>query len=155
MSDKSYLDELSTTKNNFDEILNTLSSFKSQITMLSNQVRALQKNVNKQMRVLEREAKKNRLKGNRKPSGFAVPSKISNQLCNFMKKPEGSEAARTEVTRYIIQYIKENNLQNPNNKKEINPDKALGSLLGYKKSSKDTVTYFNIQRYMNKHFEKM
>ena len=122
--------------------------------MLSNQVRALQKNVNKQMRVLEREAKKNRLKGNRKPSGFAVPSKISNQLCNFMKKPEGSEAARTEVTRYIIQYIKENNLQNPNNKKEINPDKALG-LLGYKNSSKDTVTYFNIQRYMNKHFEKM
>ena len=155
MSDKSNLDELSTTKNNFDEILNTLSSFKSQITMLSNQVRALQKNVNKQMRVLEREAKKNRLKGNRKPSGFAVPSKISNQLCNFMKKPEGSEAARTEVTRYIIQYIKENNLQNPNNKKEINPDKALGSLLGYKNSSKDTVTYFNIQRYMNKHFEKM
>ena len=155
MSDKSNLDELSTTKKNFDEILNTLSSFKSQITMLSNQVRALQKNVNKQMRVLEREAKKNRLKGNRKPSGFAVPSKISNQLCNFMKKPEGSEAARTEVTRYIIQYIKENNLQNPNNKKEINPDKALGSLLGYKKSSKDTVTYFNIQRYMNKHFEKM
>ena len=57
MSDKSNLDELSTTKNN-DEILNTLSSFKSQITMLSNQVRALQKNVNKQMRVLEREAKK-------------------------------------------------------------------------------------------------
>ena len=97
--------------------MNTLSSFKSQITMLSNQVRALQKNVNKQMRVLEREAK-NRLKGNRKPSGFAVPSKISNQLCNFMKKPEGSEAARTEVTRYIIQYI-ENNLQNPNNKKRL------------------------------------
>lgn len=155
MSDKSNLDELSTTKNNFDDILNTLSSFKSQITMLSNQVRSLQKNVNKQMRVLEREAKKNRLKGNRKPSGFAVPSKISTQLCNFMKKPEGSEAARTEVTRYIIQYIKENNLQNPKNKKEINPDKALGSLLGYKKSSKDTVTYFNIQRYMNKHFEKM
>ena len=72
MSDKSNLDELSTTKNNFDEILNTLSSFKSQITMLSNQVRALQKNVNKQMRVLEREAKKNRLKGNRKPSGFEI-----------------------------------------------------------------------------------
>ena len=155
MSEKLKLDELATTKNNFDEILNTLSSFKSQITMLSNQVRALQKNVNKQMRVLEREAKKNRMKGNRKPSGFAVPSKISCQLCKFMKKPTGSEAARTEVTRYIIQYIKENNLQNPNNKKEIKPDKALGSLLGYKKSSKDTVTYFNIQRYMNKHFEKM
>jgi len=155
MSEKLKLDELNTTKQNFDEILNTLSGFKSQITMLSNQVRALQKNVNKQMRVLEKEVKKNRMKGNRKPSGFAVPSKISKQLCNFMKKPEGSEAARTEVTRYIIQYIKENNLQNPNNKKEIKPDKALGSLLGYKKSSKDTVTYFNIQRYMNKHFEKI
>ena len=71
MSDKSNLDELSTTKKNFDEILNTLSSFKSQITMLSNLVRPLQKNVNKQMRVLEREAKNTEVaKSLRKQSAF-------------------------------------------------------------------------------------
>ena len=68
----------------FASVLNTLSSFKSQISMLSNQVKALEKNVKKQMKALEREAKKNKNKGNRKASGFAVPTKISADLCKFM-----------------------------------------------------------------------
>ena len=36
------------TQKQFEEVLNTLSSFKSQITMLANQVRALQKSVSKE-----------------------------------------------------------------------------------------------------------
>ena len=112
----------------FTTVLNTLSSFKSQISMLSAQVKALEKSVKKQMKQLQREAQKNKNKGNRKASGFAVPSKISNDLCKFMGKPEGSEMARTEVTKYIIQYIKTNNLPDKNNKKVIKPDNALKSL---------------------------
>ena len=101
----------------FSSVLNTLSSFKSTISMLSAQVKALEKSVKKQMKQLEREAQKNKNKGNRKASGFAVPSKISKDLCKFMGKPEGSEMARTEVTKYIIQYIKNNNLPDKKNKK--------------------------------------
>ena len=86
-------------------VLTMLSGFRSQITMLQNHIRGLEKNVRKQMKSLQREAKKNRNKGNRKPSGFAVPTPISNALCEFMKKPHGSEVARTEVTQYIINYI--------------------------------------------------
>jgi len=59
-------------KEQFAGILGVLSSFRAQITMLQNQLRGLEKNVNKKMRVLHREAKKNRNKGNRKPSGIAV-----------------------------------------------------------------------------------
>ena len=70
-----------------------------------------------------------------------------------MKKEEGAEVARTEVTKYIIKYIEDNQLKNPANKKEILPDKALKSLLDLK-NPKDGVTYFNIQKYMNKHFLK-
>ena len=136
----------------FTTVLNTLSSFKSQISMLSAQVKALEKSVKKQMKQLQREAQKNKNKGNRKASGFAVPSKISNDLCKFMGKPEGSEMARTEVTKYIIQYIKSNNLPDKNNKKVINPDNALKSLLALK--PEEQVTYFNLQKYMNKHFVK-
>ncbi len=143
------------TQKQFEEVLNTLSSFKSQITMLANQVRALQKSVSKEMKALDREAKKNRMRGNKKPSGFAVPSNISDELCSFMNKPQGSQAARTEVTRFIIQYIRDNNLQNPNNKREIQPDNALKSLLSNGKNETKPITYFNIQRHMNKHFEKV
>ena len=68
-----------------------------------------------------------------------------------MKKPHDSEVARTEVTQYIIAYIKQNNLQWTKNRKIIKPDAALLSLLA---SGSDEVTYFNLQRYMNKHFVK-
>jgi chromatin remodeling complex protein RSC6 len=139
------------TQKQFEDLLNQLSSFKQQVTMLVNQVRSVERVCNKRMKVLEREAKKNRAKGNRKASGFAVPSPISAQLCKFMNKPTGTSMARTEVTKHIIQYISDHKLQNPNNKKVIKPDKALKSLLDIKKDS-EAVTYFNIQRYMNKHF---
>ncbi len=135
----------------FEGLLNQLCSFKQQVTMLVNQVKSVERVCNKRMKALEREAKKNRQKGNRKASGFAVPSPISAQLCKFMNKPTGTSMARTEVTKHIIQYISDNKLQNPKNKKVIKPDKALKSLLDIKKDS-EAVTYFNIQRYMNKHF---
>ena len=93
---------------------------------------------------------KNKVKGNRKASGFAVPTKISQDLCDFMSVPEGTKLARTEVTKYIIQYIKDNNLPDKTNAKIIKPDTKLKSLLNTKDN--DEVTYFNLQKYMNKHF---
>ena len=136
----------------FSGVLSTLSSFRSQITMLQNQVRALEKTVGKQMRNYAREAKKIKNKGNRKPSGFAVAGKISDELCEFMQKPKGSTAARTEVTQYIIKYIKDNNLQWVENRKIIKPNTPFKNLLSVKNDYE--VTYFNIQRFMNKHFIK-
>ena len=49
--------------------------------MSLNQVRRIEKNVNKRFRVLERKINKNKNKGSRKPSGFALPTKISNKVC--------------------------------------------------------------------------
>ena len=66
-----------------------------------------------------------------------------------MNKKEGEKAARTEVTQYIIQYIKEKQLQNKDNKQEIVLDTNLSKLLN---CGTDTVTYFTIQKYMNQHF---
>ena len=139
-------------KDEFSGLLTNLSAFRQQITMLQNQVRGLEKHVNKQMKTLQKEAKKNKNKGNRKPSGFAVPTKITDQLCEFMNKEKGTKVARTEVTQYIIEYIRANNLQKADNRKFIAPDDKLASLLDVKEE--DDVTYFNIQRYMNKHFVK-
>ena len=139
-------------KDQFSGVLSSLSAFRQQITMLQNEIRGLEKHVNKQMKTLVREARKNKNKGNRKPSGFAVPSSISNELCEFMGKPTGTKVARTEVTQYIIDYINKNDLQKSDNRKFIDPDDKLSTLLDVKEG--DEVTYFNIQRYMNKHFVK-
>jgi chromatin remodeling complex protein RSC6 len=62
----------------------------------------------------------------------------------------GSEQiARTDVTSKVIAYVKAQNLQNPENKKQIVPDAKLGAIL---QSGNDVVTFFNLQTYLKKHF---
>ena len=104
------------------------------------------------MKTLKKEANKNRNKGNRKPSGFAKPSRVSDELCVFMNKEKGTEIARTEVTQFLIKYINEHSLQFADNKKVIIPDVTLKKLLDVKDGQE--VTYFNLQGLMNKHFIK-
>jgi chromatin remodeling complex protein RSC6 len=140
-------------KNIFGDMLGSISSLKSQLTAISHQIKLVEKKVNKKVRQLEKENNKNKNKGNRNPSGFANPTKISSELCEFMKIPSGSEVARTEVTKHIIQYIKDNQLQSKENAKLIAPNTKLKNLLNVKDSD-DPLSYFNIQRYMNKHFIK-
>ena len=90
--------------------------------------------------------------GNSKPSGFAKPGYISPELCNFLGKPNGTEMARTDVTRFLTTYIKDHDLQNKENKKEIICDAALSGLL--KPNKDDIITYFNLQSYMKRHYEE-
>jgi chromatin remodeling complex protein RSC6 len=73
-----------------------------------------------------------------------------------MERPEGTEIARTEVTKSLSQYIKTNNLQEKGEKSKnrINPDTKLKNLLGLSSEETDNLTFFNIQKYMNKHFIK-
>lgn len=136
----------------FDGIVQTLATFRQSITALQTQIRGLEKCVRKEIRTLRKEATKNRNKGNRKPSGFAKPSKVSDELCMFMNKEKGTEIARTEVTQFLIKYINDNSLQFAENKKVIIPDVTLKKLLGVKDG--EEVTYFNLQGLMNKHFIK-
>jgi len=79
-------------------------------------------------------------------------SRISDELASFLAKPSGTEMARTEVTRDINKYIREHNLQDKANGRQINPDSKLASLL--KVAKNDVLTYFNLQRYMSPHFAK-
>jgi chromatin remodeling complex protein RSC6 len=139
-------------RSQFQKLLSDLSKIKLQITQVQNSTRSIEKNVKKEIRSLERKLGKTKNKPVRKPSGFAVPTKISKELCNFMNVEEGVKMARTEVTQYIISYIKTKKLQDSNNGRKIKPDKALKSLLNVKKNQ--DLTYFNLQKYMNKHFVK-
>lgn len=88
----------------------------------------------------------------RTPSGFAKPTKLSDELCAFLGVPAGSQLARTEVTRVLNHYIKNNNLQDSNDKRTIVPDAKLSSIL--KLQGNDKLTYFNLQTYIKHHFQK-
>lgn len=135
----------------FKGVIMSLTTFKSQITSLQQQLRGLEKAINRELSASRKEIKKRKeKKANRKASGFAKPGKISTELSSFMSKTEGELVARTEVTKYIINYIKEKELQNPSNRKVILPNKELKKILNV--SEEQEVTYFNLQKYMNHHF---
>jgi len=145
---------LSDITESFNTINNSLTLFKMQISTLQQQVKTIEKNVKKELKSNEKKAKSVIPKAKKAPSGFAKPSKVTKELCEFMNKPEGSEIARTEVTKALVIYIKSNNLQEqtPEAKNRINPDDKLINLLGLKVEDINELTFFNIQKHMNKHF---
>jgi chromatin remodeling complex protein RSC6 len=136
----------------FEQLVSQLTVMKTQITVIQQNIKHLEKSVRKQMKGLKKEVTKTKNKGNRQPSGFAKPSKVTKELCEFMNKAEGTEIARTEVTRALVAYIKENKLENTKNSKIINPDNKLKNLLGIEEGQE--LNYFTIQKFMNKHFVK-
>ena len=84
------------------------------------------------------------------PSGISSPTELSIELSDFLNKPHGTRLARTEVTTLLNKYIVDNNLQDKESKRIINPDSKLKTLLGL--NDNQELTYFNFQGFMNKHY---
>lgn len=136
----------------FDQLINTLQSRIASDRQLLKEVRSLKKAVSSERRQYQKFVTKynKRRSGNRR-NGFQVPTPISSQMAKFVGVPNGSEMARTEVTKFIHTYIKDKKLQNPDNGQEIFPDSKLKKLL-YSGNSK--ITYFKLQTFLKPHFLK-
>lgn len=135
------------------EFLAKLQQLGLLISSLKAEYKTLEKKWSREIKVAQKQSSKRKRKaGNRAPSGFVKPTKISDELASFLGKDKGTEMARTEVTREINTYIRTHKLQDKDNGRKINPDTKLSVLLKLKKT--DELTYFNLQKYMSPHFEK-
>jgi upstream activation factor subunit UAF30 len=99
----------------------------------------------------EKSSKKKKNNNSGKLSGFEKPTLISDELAVFFGKEKGSRMARTEVSKMIHKYVKDNSLQNKDNRRIIHPDAKLKKLLD---SKDEELTYFNLQKYLKHHFKK-
>jgi len=135
------------------EFLAKLQQATLALSSLKTEFRNLEKAWSRELKAAQKaSSKRKRKSGNRAPSGFVKPTRISDELAAFLGKDKGTEMARTAVTRDINAYIRSNNLQDKQNGRKINPDSKLVALLKLKKE--DELTYFNLQRYMSPHFTK-
>ena len=135
------------------EFMAKLNQLSVIVSSLKNEYRTLEKKFNRELKVAQKaNSKRKRKSGNRAPSGFVKPTRISDELAKFLEKPTGTEMARTDVTREINKYIRAHNLQDKDNGRKINPDPKLSTLLKLKKT--DELTYFNLQKFMSPHFQK-
>mgnify|MGYP001368817120 FL=1 len=143
--------QVPTLSEQFSDLLGQLATLRNQVTAVTTQVRVLAKRSERELKQALKASKKKRKSGNKEPSGFTKPAKISSELAAFLGKDEGTEMARTEVTKELQKYILSHKLQDPANRRNINPDAKLRKLLGMKKS--DSLTYFNLQKWMKPHFK--
>jgi len=135
------------------EFSNKLNQVFSALSVLRSDYKNLERKYMKELKASQKLNFRKKRKANRAPSGFVKPTKISTELSTFLGKPIGFEMARTEVTREINKYIRANNLQDSVNGRKINPNPELAKLL--KISPTDELTYFNLQRFMSPHFQKL
>ena len=87
----------------------------------------------------------------RMPSGFASPTQVSDALCDFMGRERGSLIPRTEFSKFLFSYIREQKLQSVAKPSVIIPDQKLADLLG-REAMCEELTHFSIQKYISPHF---
>jgi hypothetical protein len=133
-------------QNIFEDIDNALaqiSNIRSQCTATCALLRSIRSRHARAVKTALKQGKK-RTSANRRPSGFTKPSLITDELVEFIKKvtkeDPGKMVARTQVTKIINQYIRDNKLQ------------ELTTLL--KLGKNDELTYFNLQTKISPHFPK-
>lgn len=130
-------------------LLEKITSLSLLIKDIQTSIKPVVKEHDKLRKIVDRIQKK-RENARKSPSGFAKPNKISNELCEFIGVPPGTEKSRTEITRYINAYVKEHNLNKPSNRRIILPDEKLKKIL--KTTNDEEVTFFILQRLISHHF---
>jgi len=104
--------------------------------------------------------RKNSERKNTTPSGFTKPVNISSELAKFTGKDVNQPCSRTEITKFICNYIKTKKLYDEKDKRNILCDASLNKLLKCDSNPpKDDqgnivpLTYFRLQQYLKSHFK--
>ena len=82
-----------------------------------------------------------------KESALKRPVKVSDALAEIVGK---GPMPRTEVTKKLWQYIKAKNLQDPKQRRQINPDEKLGKVIG-----KQQIDMFQMTKKVSAHLKEM
>jgi len=141
--------EAALTENPMQTLTEKLGAIASLIKETQASLKSAAREYDKLKKIVDKIQKK-RENARKSPSGFAKPNKISNELCDFIGVPHGTEKSRTDITRYINSYVKEHNLNKPSNRRVILPDDKLKAILNVKDG--EEVTFFILQRLISHHF---
>jgi upstream activation factor subunit UAF30 len=88
-------------------------------------------------------------------SGFMKPVNISPELANFIKVNSTEPITRVAITKKICEYIKEKDLQNPKDRREIIPDPSLKRIFSLTETEPEPLTYYSMQKKIQSHIFKV
>lgn len=157
--------EVESLKSRFERLVKITQEHVVGLKAVTAELRKLQRDHEVAMKEASKKSKRKQSRDGvtRKASGFASPVTVSDEMYAFLAPfgvEHGTPIARTDVTRYITGYIRDNDLQNPAYRREIVPNATLKKLLGPAEelkdpadpSSKKVYTYLRLQKYLSKHF---
>jgi len=123
----------------------------TEIAALRNEVKNLTKLVRK-IRSTQEDPNGEKAAARSKTNGFNREVKVDEELRTFLGLEEGQLISRSQVTKRINVYVKENGLKHPDNGRVIVMDDKLRALL---KPPEDVqVTFLNLQKYISPHYVK-
>ena len=121
------------------------------ISEIQQQLRTLEKQNKVSSKVLSKVSNTDVDKKQKKITGFNICEKMSNELCDFMILPYSASCSRITITKHITDYIRSKKLDTNDTIELDEPLKLLFKL----ESTDEPVTYFNLQKYINRNiFEK-
>ena len=135
-------------------VTGNLNTLRETVSAMLSQVKKLEKRVHREIKDARKRKRRSKVEEGadappRKPSIFEIPTKVTDELCKFLGKSNGTLMSRSEVTKAVNNYVKEKGLKN---KHDIKPDAALKKLLSIGEG--EPLTYFNLQKYLNRHYIK-
>ena len=104
------------------------------------------------LRVVKQKVKRVKSEAHKSTSGFQKPVQISEEMATFIRVDPKQLVSRVAVTKAICDYVREFKLQNPENRRLINADEKLATLLRYDRERDGDLTFPLLQRYMKTHF---
>ena len=131
-----------------------LNTLKETVSAMLSQVKKLEKRVHRELKDARKRKRRSKVEEgpDAKPRALSIferPTQVTDELCKFLGKANGTLMSRSEVTKAVNNYVKEKDLKN---KHDIKPDAALKKLLAIGEG--EPLTYFNLQRYLNRHYVK-
>lgn len=135
-------------------VTGNLNTLRETVSSMLSQIKKLEKRVHREIKDARKRKRRSKVEEGgeakpRTPSIFERPTQITDELCKFLGKANGTLMSRSEVTKAVNNYVKEKGLKN---KHDIKPDAALKKLLAIGEG--EPLTYFNLQRYLNRHYIK-
>jgi hypothetical protein len=158
MSDNNSNMEKSTTTRTVKEILADIEEKNQELVLAQRAVKHLYKELEKSHKVEVKEASKRKKSSKnsgekRDPSGFNAKCPVPVEFC---EQPWGctadQELPRTMLTKMVYDYVKENGLQDPADKRRIFPDKIVKKLFHLNDS--DELHFNNFQTYMKRLYDR-
>ena len=129
----------------------TLESLSADIASLRSDVKNLAKLVRK-VRNHQEDPTGEKSKERTKNNGFNRKMEVSDTLKEFLGLGKEDTVSRSDVTRKVNKYIKDNGLKHPENGRVIVLDEKLSKLLTPPEG--EQVTFLNMQKFISPHYLK-